>query len=86
MDFEYEVEKDGEVVEVLNVEADFAPVIRGRYEGRPEHCYPDEGGEFEGMTVYLGDTKLNEARVDELFGTGTWSDIKDAACEKRRFR
>jgi hypothetical protein len=42
----------------FEIEAVATPVIPGRYTGKPENCYPDEGGEldiedimFEGQTV-----------------------------------
>jgi hypothetical protein len=86
MDFDYEIEKDGEIIKTLKCEAEFAPIIRGRYEGRPEHCYPDEGGEFQNVTVRLDGRRLTEKQVDEMFGEGTWSDIEKYAADRRRMR
>lgn len=46
----YEVEldviHDGEDV-TLTIVGYVTPIVRGRYFGPPERCYPDEGGEVE---------------------------------------
>ena len=87
MNFDYEIENDkGEVVETLDCEAEFAPVVRGRYEGPPEHCYPDEGGELEGLTVRVGRRELTPDEVDFYFGPGTYRAIERHAVENKRFQ
>lgn len=41
---------DGEDV-TLTVSGSVEPLVRGRYFGPPERCYPDEGGEVEITSV-----------------------------------
>jgi hypothetical protein len=44
------------------------PVVRGRYYGPPELCYPDEGGEIEITSVVIdgGDHDGEEIDIDAL--------------------
>ena len=58
------VERDNEEV-VLEVEFDVYPLVRGRYDGPPENCYPDEGGYAEITNVFV-DSKKRVLWDDEL--------------------
>jgi acyl-CoA thioesterase FadM len=79
MTFTYEVEnEDGEVVKTYSIEATFAPKEEGRVSGRPERCLPDEGGELEDLTVYLGNKDVTQHITDELYFK-----IREAAREHR---
>jgi hypothetical protein len=52
----------------FKAECDFYPLVRGRFSGPPEDCYPDEGGEAE-------ITELECDGTDALFLLG--SDLAD---------
>jgi hypothetical protein len=42
----YSVERADQEI-ILRVRGTVSPIIRGRFSGPPEDCYPDEGGECE---------------------------------------
>lgn len=44
---------DGEEVEVV-LRGNYEPFVRGKMYGRPEDCYPDEGGYVEEVEVVEG--------------------------------
>lgn len=80
------VERNGEELEV-EVSAHVSPIVRGRYHGPWEDCYPDEGGEvgtvtatFEGKPFELTDAELSDAedRLGEVaaedYRTGAYDD------------
>jgi len=79
MTFTYDVEnEDGEVVKTYIVEATFTEDAPGFISGRPERCRPDEGGELEDLTVYLGNKDVTQHITDELYFK-----IRDYAKERR---
>ena len=79
MTFTYEVEnEDGEVVKTYIVEATFTEDAPGFISGRPERCRPDEGGELEDLTVYLGNKDVTQHLDDD-----TYFKIRDYAKERR---
>lgn len=86
MTFDFDIEKNDEVVATLTVEAWFTPVVPGRLDGRPEHCYPSEGGELEFIEVFDGDRQLDEAEVTERFGEKVWTGMETAAMSRRSAR
>lgn len=62
------VERDDDEV-VLSIEFDVSPLIRGRYSGPPEHCYPDEGGYAEVVKILCdGKPWDGELTTDEETG------------------
>lgn len=44
------------------IEMDYYPLIPGRTQGPPEHCYPDEGGEINDWHF----TEINVLDIDEV--------------------
>lgn len=80
MNFDYDIEnEDGEVVATYRVEATFSSEVEGFTFGRPEDCYPTEGGELEDLVVYLGDVDVTENLTEK-----TYFKIRDYARERRR--
>jgi len=68
MTFTYDVEnEDGEVVIRYGVEATFTEDVPGFFSGRPDKCRPNEGGELEDLTVYLGNKDVTQQITDELY-------------------
>lgn len=66
---EIEIVRDGQEV-LAEVTGTVEPMVRGRYFGRPENCYPDEGGYAEdiqatvdGKPVDLTDLEHEEAEA-----------------------
>ena len=79
MTFDYEIEnEDGEVVTRYGVEATFAEDVPGFFSGRPERCRPNEGGELESLTVYLGNKDVTQQITDDLYFK-----IRNYAMERR---
>ena len=78
MTFDYEIEnEEGKVVATYRVEATFASEAEGFTSGRPEDCYPAEGGEIEDLWVYLDGEDITKT-VDATFK----GDHYDAICAK----
>ena len=80
MTFDYEIEnEEGKVVATYRVEATFASEAEGFTSGRPEDCYPAEGGELEDLVVYLGDVDVTDNLTEK-----TYFKIRDYARERLR--
>jgi hypothetical protein len=80
MTFDYDIEnEEGEVVATYRVEATFSPEAEGFTSGRPEDCYPTEGGDLEDLVVYLGDVDVTENLTEK-----TYCKIRDYARERLR--
>ena len=60
----------------FEAEVDYLPITPGRFSGPPEHCYPDEGGEIEILT-------LTHEGCNAMFlqNCQFWDDIEAAAAE-----
>jgi hypothetical protein len=64
----YDIEnKEGKVVKTYIVEATFTEDAPGFISGRPERCRPDEGGELEDLSVYLGNKDVTHQIDDDLY-------------------
>jgi hypothetical protein len=79
MTFDHDIEnEDGEVIATVFVEALFSPHVPAALSGRPEDCYPEEGGEIEELTVFLDGHDVTE-QLDKIFTPDTRKSIEDAA-------
>ena len=76
MKFSYLVCDDDGTEFTLTVEAYVSPFVAGFTSGRPEDCYPDEGGEIEELTVTCDGKNVTD-QLDALFGKGAERVIKD---------
>ena len=80
MNFDYDIEnEDGEVLANVQVGAQFSPYVPAFTSGRPEDCYPAEGGELEDLVVYLGDVDVTDNLTEK-----TYFKIRDYARERLR--
>ena len=82
---EITVERD-EVEFELEVSGYVEPLVRGKYFGPPENCYPDEGGYAEIETIlcegkpWTGElTKEERERAEEALSQCAEEDAEDAA-------
>lgn len=57
------------------------PVVRGRYYGPPEDCYPDEGGFIEPDECDSCGRKIPNAEMQEL-----WRDYQEYISEEKAQR
>ena len=79
MRFRHDIEnEDGDVIDSVTVEAHFSPYVRAFTSGKPEDCYPAEGGELEALHVFQGLKGITDT-VDDLYGPGTLDRIYAAA-------
>ena len=82
MRFRYEIEnEDGDVIDNVTVEAHFSPYVPAFTSGKPEDCYPAEGGELEDLHVLQGLKGITDT-VDDLYGPGTLDRIREAARDR----
>jgi hypothetical protein len=82
MRFRHDIEnEDGDVIDSVTVEAHFSPYVPAFTSGKPEDCYPAEGGEIEDLHVFHGLKGITDT-VDDLYGPGTLDRIREAARDR----
>ena len=79
MTFDYDIEnEDGDVLATVKVEALFSGYVPAFTSGRPEDCYPEEGGELEELAILL-DNKDITGWIDSMFPGDPYEAIRKKA-------
>lgn len=69
------VTRNGEEIVVL-IQGDVSPVIPARLSGRPEDCYPAEGGEVLNLTATVNGLPFELTRKEEREAEGYLADLE----------